>query len=33
MRQSYEKFRGVRFFGSLDGLRALSIVAVIWLHS
>jgi peptidoglycan/LPS O-acetylase OafA/YrhL len=33
MQQSYEKFRGVRFFGSLDGLRALSIVAVIWLHS
>jgi peptidoglycan/LPS O-acetylase OafA/YrhL len=33
MEQSYEKFRGVRFFGSLDGLRALSIVAVIWLHS
>jgi peptidoglycan/LPS O-acetylase OafA/YrhL len=32
MQQSYEKFRGVRFFGSLDGLRALSIVAVIWLH-
>jgi hypothetical protein len=28
MQQSYEKFRGVRFFGSLDGLRALSIVAV-----
>jgi peptidoglycan/LPS O-acetylase OafA/YrhL len=33
MEQSYEKFRSVRFFGSLDGLRALSIVAVIWLHS
>ena len=33
MEQSYEKFRGLRFFGSLDGLRALSIVAVIWLHS
>jgi peptidoglycan/LPS O-acetylase OafA/YrhL len=33
MDQNYEKFRGVRFFGSLDGLRALSIVAVIWLHS
>src|ERR1700733_2775700 len=32
MQQSYEKFRGVRFFGSLDGLRALRIVAVIWLH-
>jgi peptidoglycan/LPS O-acetylase OafA/YrhL len=33
MEQSYEKFRGVRFFGSLDGLRAVSILAVIWLHS
>ena len=33
MQQSYEKFRSVRFFGSLDGLRALSIVAVMWLHA
>jgi peptidoglycan/LPS O-acetylase OafA/YrhL len=33
MESSYKKFRSVRFFGSLDGLRALSIVAVIWLHS
>ena len=33
MESSYEKFRSVRFLGSLDGLRALSIVAVIWLHS
>jgi peptidoglycan/LPS O-acetylase OafA/YrhL len=33
MGSSYEKFRGVRFFGSLNGLRALSIVAVIWLHA
>lgn len=33
MEQSYEKFRSVRFFGSLDGLRALSIVAVMWLHA
>src|ERR1700677_927543 len=32
MESSYEKFRSARFFGSLDGLRALSIVAVIWLH-
>jgi peptidoglycan/LPS O-acetylase OafA/YrhL len=32
MEQSYERFRSVRFFGSLDGLRALSIVAVVWLH-
>jgi peptidoglycan/LPS O-acetylase OafA/YrhL len=33
MEPSHEKFRGVRFFGSLDGLRALGIVAVIWLHA
>jgi peptidoglycan/LPS O-acetylase OafA/YrhL len=33
METNYEKFRSVRFFGSLDGLRALSILAVIWLHS
>lgn len=33
MTSSYAKFRDVRFFGSLDGLRALSIIAVIWLHS
>lgn len=32
MTPEYAKFRGVRFFGSLDGLRALSIVAVIWFH-
>jgi peptidoglycan/LPS O-acetylase OafA/YrhL len=30
---AYEKYRGVRFFGSLDGLRALSILGVIWLHT
>jgi peptidoglycan/LPS O-acetylase OafA/YrhL len=33
MESSYEKFRGVRFFGSLDGLRAVSILGVIWFHS
>lgn len=33
MEPSYEKFRDVRFFGSLDGLRALSIIGVIWFHS
>lgn len=32
MTPEYAKFRDVRFFGSLDGLRALSIVAVIWFH-
>jgi peptidoglycan/LPS O-acetylase OafA/YrhL len=29
----YARFCEVRFFGSLDGLRALSIVGVIWFHS
>jgi len=29
----YERFRKVRFFSCLDGLRAMSIVAVIWHHS
>jgi peptidoglycan/LPS O-acetylase OafA/YrhL len=33
MNSSYARFREVRFFGSLDGLRALSIVGVIWFHS
>ncbi len=33
MEAAYRKFRDVRFFGSLDGLRALSIVGVIWFHS
>ena len=28
----YQAFRAVRFFGSLDGLRALSIVGVLWFH-
>jgi peptidoglycan/LPS O-acetylase OafA/YrhL len=30
---AYQKFRDTRFFGSLDGLRALSILGVIWFHS
>jgi len=33
MDSSYARFREVRFFGSLDGLRALSIIGVIWFHS
>src|SRR5260370_19436413 len=32
MGSSYARFREVRFFGSLDGLRALSIIGVIWSH-
>ncbi len=30
---SFERFAGTRAFGSLDGLRCLSIVAVVWHHS
>jgi len=30
---AYDQFRGVRFFGSLDGLRAASILGVIWFHT
>jgi peptidoglycan/LPS O-acetylase OafA/YrhL len=30
---SFERFAGTRVFGSLDGLRCLSIVAVVWHHS
>jgi peptidoglycan/LPS O-acetylase OafA/YrhL len=33
MNSSHARFREVRFFGSLDGLRALSIIGVIWFHS
>jgi|SRR5580704_2475914 peptidoglycan/LPS O-acetylase OafA/YrhL len=33
MTSSFARFRDVRFFGSLDGLRALSIIGVIWFHS
>ena len=31
--EAYEAFRGVRRFGSLDGLRCFSILAVLWHHS
>lgn len=31
--KAYERFRAVRFFSSLDGLRAVSILAVIWHHT
>jgi len=30
---SHQKFLQIRIFGSLDGLRALSIIGVIWLHA
>jgi peptidoglycan/LPS O-acetylase OafA/YrhL len=33
MTAEFEKFQKVSFFGSLDGLRCLSIVGVIWFHS
>jgi peptidoglycan/LPS O-acetylase OafA/YrhL len=33
MTDSYARFRAVRFFGSLDGLRAFSIIGVVWFHS
>jgi hypothetical protein len=29
----YAQFRRVRFFGSLDALRAFSIMGVVWFHS
>lgn len=29
----YQQYRQTRFFGSLDGLRAISIIGVIWFHS
>jgi peptidoglycan/LPS O-acetylase OafA/YrhL len=31
--EAYERFRGSARFGSLDGLRAISILAVIWQHT
>lgn len=31
--EAYARFRRVSFFGSLDGLRAISILAVIWHHT
>src|SRR5262245_28253929 len=33
MPDSYAQYRAVRFFGSLDGLRAFSIIGVVWFHS
>lgn len=33
MSRAYKDFKGQRYFGSLDGLRAISIAAVIWHHS
>lgn len=33
MTSAYSSFRRTRFFGSLDGLRAISIAGVIWFHS
>src|SRR5581483_7763733 len=30
--QAYDRFRATRYFSSLDGLRAISILAVIWYH-
>ena len=30
---AYNKFREVRYFGSLDGLRAISILGVVWFHT
>lgn len=30
---AYRDFKATRFFGSLDGLRALSILAVVWFHT
>lgn len=33
MDDAYRRFRAVRFFGSLDGLRAASILAVVWHHA
>lgn len=29
----YSAFRGTKFFGSLDGLRAISIMGVVWVHA
>jgi len=33
MMDAYNKFREVRYFGSLDGLRAISILGVVWFHT
>lgn len=31
-RACYQEFRSVRVFGSLDGLRAISVIGVVWFH-
>lgn len=31
--RAFRRYKAVRFFGSLDGLRALSILAVVWFHT
>ena len=31
--KAYEQFREARYFGSLDGLRGLSILGVVWFHT
>ena len=33
MSANYAQFRAVRFFGSLDSLRAFSIIGGVWFHS
>jgi peptidoglycan/LPS O-acetylase OafA/YrhL len=33
VRTAYDRFREVRYFGSLDGLRAISILGVVWFHT
>lgn len=33
MSLAYQEFRDTRFFGSLDGLRAISILGVVWVHT
>ena len=30
---AHARFRGARYFGSLDGLRAISVLAVVWHHT
>ena len=33
IQDAYDKFREVRYFGCLDGLRAVSILGVVWFHN
>jgi peptidoglycan/LPS O-acetylase OafA/YrhL len=33
IQDAYDKFREVRYFGCLDGLRAVSILGVVWFHT